>query len=61
VFVLRPSPTRYLHIGSARTSIFHWLYARRNDRPRNVRMDDTGLDRRTEESLDRAIRPLRFA
>jgi glutamyl-tRNA synthetase len=46
-----PSPTGYLHIGSARTFIFNWLYARRNGGTMILRIDDTDLERNTEASL----------
>lgn len=46
-----PSPTGYLHIGSARTFIFNWLYARHNGGAMILRIDDTDLERNTEESL----------
>ena len=47
-----PSPTGYLHIGSARTFIFNWLYARRNQGTMILRIDDTDVDRNTQASLD---------
>jgi glutamyl-tRNA synthetase len=47
-----PSPTGYLHIGSARTFIFNWLYARRNGGAMILRIDDTDLERNTEASLE---------
>src|SRR5271170_703705 len=47
-----PSPTGYLHIGSARTFIFNWLYARRNGGTLILRIDDTDVDRNTQASLD---------
>ncbi len=47
-----PSPTGYLHIGSARTFIFNWLYARRNHGTMILRIDDTDVDRNTQKSLD---------
>lgn len=46
-----PSPTGYLHIGSARTFIFNWLYARKHNGTVILRIDDTDLDRNTEASL----------
>jgi glutamyl-tRNA synthetase len=46
-----PSPTGYLHIGSARTFIFNWLYARHNGGTMILRIDDTDIERNTEESL----------
>jgi glutamyl-tRNA synthetase len=47
-----PSPTGFLHIGSARTFIFNWLYARRNNGTMVLRIDDTDVDRNTQASLD---------
>jgi glutamyl-tRNA synthetase len=46
-----PSPTGYLHIGSARTFIFNWLYARHHNGTMVLRIDDTDIERNTEESL----------
>src|ERR1700736_794228 len=47
-----PSPTGFLHIGSARTFIFNWLYARHNHGTMILRIDDTDVDRNTQASLD---------
>jgi glutamyl-tRNA synthetase len=47
-----PSPTGYLHIGSARTFIFNWLYVRRNKGTMVLRIDDTDVERNTQASLD---------
>ncbi len=47
-----PSPTGFLHIGSARTFIFNWLYARHNHGVMVLRIDDTDVDRNTQASLD---------
>src|SRR5271165_5526491 len=47
-----PSPTGFLHIGSARTFIFNWLFARRNGGTMVLRIDDTDIDRNTQASLD---------
>ncbi len=46
-----PSPTGFLHIGSARTFIFNWLYARRHGGTVILRIDDTDAGRNTEASL----------
>jgi len=46
-----PSPTGFLHIGSARTFIFNWLYARRHHGTMILRIDDTDVERNTEQSL----------
>ncbi|MGE5646772.1 MAG: glutamate--tRNA ligase [Acidobacteriota bacterium] len=45
-----PSPTGFLHIGSARTFIFNWLYARHNHGTMILRLDDTDVERNTEQS-----------
>jgi glutamyl-tRNA synthetase len=47
-----PSPTGLLHIGSARTFIFNWLYARHNNGTLVLRIDDTDVDRNTESSVN---------
>ncbi len=47
-----PSPTGYLHIGSARTFIFNWLYARKNNGTMILRLDDTDIERNTQVSID---------
>lgn len=47
-----PSPTGYLHIGSARTFIFNWLFARREQGTMILRIDDTDVERNTQASLD---------
>jgi len=47
-----PSPTGYLHIGSARTFIFNWLFARRNQGTMILRIDDTDVERNSQTSLD---------
>src|SRR5580692_3475755 len=47
-----PSPTGYLHIGAARTFTFNWLYARHNGGTMILRIDDTDVERNTQESLD---------
>ena len=46
-----PSPTGYLHIGSARTALFNWLFARQTGGKFLLRVEDTDLQRSTEESL----------
>lgn len=45
-----PSPTGYLHIGSARTALFNYLYARNVGGKFLLRIEDTDLARSTEES-----------
>src|SRR5438270_14084447 len=45
-----PSPTGYLHIGSARSALFNWLYARKVGGKFLLRIEDTDLQRSTEAS-----------
>ncbi len=45
-----PSPTGYLHIGSARSALFNYLYARKVGGKFLLRIEDTDLARSTEES-----------
>ena len=46
-----PSPTGYLHIGGARTALFSWAYARKHGGKFVLRIEDTDLERSTEESV----------
>jgi glutamyl-tRNA synthetase len=46
-----PSPTGYLHVGGARTALFSWLYARKHGGTFILRIEDTDLERSTEESV----------
>ena len=45
-----PSPTGYLHIGSARTALYNYLYARKTGGTFLLRIEDTDLARSTDES-----------
>ena len=47
-----PSPTGYLHIGGARTALFNWLYAKKNDGKFLLRIEDTDLERSKSEYID---------
>lgn len=46
-----PSPTGYLHIGGARTALYCWLYARKMNGKFILRIEDTDLERSTQESV----------
>jgi glutamyl-tRNA synthetase len=46
-----PSPTGYLHIGGARTALFNWLFARNRGGKFILRIEDTDMERSTEESV----------
>jgi len=55
-----PSPTGFLHVGSARTFIFNWLYARRNHGTMILRLDDTDVERNTDASVQSIFEGLRW-
>ena len=46
-----PSPTGHLHIGSARTALFNWLFARHHGGRFVLRFEDTDRERSTEASV----------
>ena len=48
-----PSPTGLLHIGNARTALFNFLFAKRNQGAFILRIEDTDLERSTDASIDR--------
>ena len=48
---MAPSPTGFLHIGSARTALFNWLFARHHNGTFILRIDDTDAARSTDESM----------
>jgi glutamyl-tRNA synthetase len=55
-----PSPTGFLHVGSARTFIFNWLFARHNRGTMVLRLDDTDVERNTEASVQSIFEGLRW-
>jgi glutamyl-tRNA synthetase len=55
-----PSPTGFLHVGSARTFIFNWLFARRNQGTMILRLDDTDLERNTDASVSSIFEGLKW-
>ena len=46
-----PSPTGFIHIGSVRTALFNWLYARKHGGTYILRIDDTDQQRNVDEAL----------
>ena len=55
-----PSPTGNLHIGSARTALFNWLYARHNNGKFILRIEDTDKERSKEEFLEEILGSLKW-
>ncbi len=50
-----PSPTGFLHIGSARTALFNWLYAKANNGKMLLRIEDTDRARSTHEAVEALV------
>ena len=55
-----PSPTGFLHIGGARTALFHWLYARHVGGRFLLRIEDTDRERSTTEAVDAILDGLKW-
>jgi glutamyl-tRNA synthetase len=55
-----PSPTGMLHVGGVRTALFNWLFGRKNGGVFILRIEDTDLERSTEESVEQLKRSLRW-
>lgn len=55
-----PSPTGYLHVGGARTALYNFLYARRHGGQFILRIEDTDLERSTEEAMRMQIADLKW-
>jgi glutamyl-tRNA synthetase len=55
-----PSPTGFLHVGSARTFIFNWLFARHTHGTMVLRLDDTDVERNTDSSVQSIFEGLRW-
>ena len=55
-----PSPTGYLHVGGARTALFNWLYARRQNGSFVLRIEDTDTERSSWEMVSGIVDGLRW-
>jgi glutamyl-tRNA synthetase len=55
-----PSPTGYLHLGSARTALFNWLFARHSDGRFLLRVEDTDRVRSEARFLEEILSDLRW-
>ena len=55
-----PSPTGFLHLGSARTAIFNWLYARHTGGKFLLRIEDTDKARSSKKFLDEILEDLKW-
>ncbi|MFN6518335.1 MAG: glutamate--tRNA ligase [Nostoc sp. CreGUA01] len=57
---LAPSPTGNLHIGTARTAVFNWLFARHHGGKFILRIEDTDLERSRPEYTENILEGLRW-
>ena len=57
---MAPSPTGYFHLGSARTALFNWLYARHTGGKFILRIEDTDRTRYVPDSLQDIMDSLRW-
>jgi glutamyl-tRNA synthetase len=55
-----PSPTGYLHIGSARTAFFNWLYAKKTGGKFVLRIEDTDIVRHQEETINLILKSIKW-
>lgn len=55
-----PSPTGFMHIGTARTALYNWLYARRHGGKMLFRIEDTDRARHSEEAVVALINALKW-
>ena len=47
-----PSPTGFMHVGNARTALFNYLFARHNNGTFVLRVEDTDVERHSEEAVN---------
>ena len=55
-----PSPTGFLHLGSGRTALFNWLYARKIGGKLILRIEDTDKERSKPEFLDEILNDMKW-
>jgi glutamyl-tRNA synthetase len=57
---IAPSPTGYFHVGTGRTALFNWLFARQNGGTFVLRIEDTDLARNKPEHVEGITRAMRW-
>jgi len=55
-----PAPTGFLHVGSARSALFNWMFARRHGGTLVLRIEDTDAARKTQAYVDAIVEPLQW-
>lgn len=57
---IAPSPTGFLHLGTARTALYSWAYARHFGGEFVLRIEDTDVARSTQDSVDQILQSMRW-
>ena len=57
---IAPSPTGFLHLGTARTALYSWAYARHHGGTFVLRIEDTDVARSTQASVDQILESMRW-
>jgi glutamyl-tRNA synthetase len=57
---IAPSPTGYFHVGTARTALFNWLYARQQNGTFLLRIEDTDTARNRREHIEGIMRAMQW-
>ncbi len=57
---IAPSPTGFLHLGTARTALYSWAYARHYGGSFVLRIEDTDLSRSTQDSVDQILASMQW-
>ncbi|MDG0852520.1 glutamate--tRNA ligase [Roseateles puraquae] len=57
---IAPSPTGFLHLGTARTALFSWAYARHHGGQFVLRIEDTDVARSTQDSVEQIIQAMNW-
>ncbi len=55
-----PSPTGFLHVGGARTALYSWLYAKNQGGEFVLRIEDTDLERNSQEAVDAILEGMQW-
>jgi glutamyl-tRNA synthetase len=57
---IAPSPTGFLHLGTARTALYSWAYSRHHGGQFVLRIEDTDVARSTQDSVDQILASMRW-
>ena len=57
---IAPSPTGFLHLGTARTALYSWAYARHFGGEFVLRIEDTDVARSTQDSVDQILASMKW-